>query len=175
MSVRGIGPAAAKALTDLGISTAEDLAAASPDTVAKVRGISPTAATVVIGIAGEVTGIGGTAAKTGKATDKKAAKAGKKANKKSKAAKKKAAKAKKKAAKAEKKAAEAARIAAEADMSIALNRAIEVLGDRKWAIEWLEKMSGTFGKSPKQALSDEGGLARVLSHLRGVDLALNRY
>jgi len=55
-----------------------------------------------------------------------------------------------------------------------LNRAIEVLGDEERAVEWMGKMSGTFGKSPKETLSDEDGFARVLSHLRGVELALSR-
>ena len=55
----------------------------------------------------------------------------------------------------------------------ALDRATDVLGDEERAVDWLEKMSGTFGKSPKEILSDQDGLDRVLRHLRSVELALN--
>ncbi len=51
---------------------------------------------------------------------------------------------------------------------IALDRATEVLGDKKRAVEWLDKMSDTLGKSPRELLSDRAGLDRVLSHIRSV-------
>jgi len=57
----------------------------------------------------------------------------------------------------------------------ALERATEVLGDEEKAIEWLEKMSGTFSKSPKEILADQDGLDRVLRHLHSVELALKYY
>ena len=55
---------------------------------------------------------------------------------------------------------------------IDLDRATEVLGDKKRAVEWLDKMSGTLGKSPRELLSDRAGLDRVLRHIRSVELAL---
>ncbi|MBC8268615.1 MAG: DUF2384 domain-containing protein [Rhodospirillaceae bacterium] len=55
----------------------------------------------------------------------------------------------------------------------ALNRAIEVLGDKERAVDWLEKMSDAFGKSPREILSDQDGLDRVLRHLHSIELALN--
>jgi uncharacterized protein (DUF2384 family) len=55
----------------------------------------------------------------------------------------------------------------------ALDRAIDVLGDKDRALDWLEKMSDHFDKSPKVILSDRDGLDRVLRHLRSVELALN--
>jgi uncharacterized protein (DUF2384 family) len=55
----------------------------------------------------------------------------------------------------------------------ALDRAIDVLGDKDRAVDWLEKMSDDFDKSPKEILSDQDGLNRVLRHLRSVELALN--
>jgi uncharacterized protein (DUF2384 family) len=55
----------------------------------------------------------------------------------------------------------------------ALNRAIDVLGDENRAKDWLEKMSSTLGSSPKELLSDQDGLNRVLRHLRSIELALD--
>ena len=55
----------------------------------------------------------------------------------------------------------------------ALERATEVLGDKERAVEWLEKMSGAFDKSPKEILSDQDGLDRVLRHLHSIELALD--
>ncbi len=56
---------------------------------------------------------------------------------------------------------------------IALDRATEVLGTRERAEDWLEKMSGTLGNSPKDLLSDDQGLNRVLRHIHSVELALD--
>lgn len=56
---------------------------------------------------------------------------------------------------------------------IALARATEVLGDRERAVDWLDKMSGTLGNSPKELLSDTDGLNQVLRHIRSVELALD--
>ncbi len=56
---------------------------------------------------------------------------------------------------------------------IALDRATDVLGDKERAVDWLEKMSDAFGKSPKEILSDQDGLDRVLRHLHSIELALN--
>jgi uncharacterized protein (DUF2384 family) len=56
---------------------------------------------------------------------------------------------------------------------IALDRATDVLGDKERAEEWLEKMSGTLGNNPKQLLSDQDGLNRVLRHLKSIELALD--
>jgi uncharacterized protein (DUF2384 family) len=55
----------------------------------------------------------------------------------------------------------------------ALERATEVLGDKERAVEWLEKMSNAFDKSPKEILSDQDGLDRVLRHLHSIELALD--
>lgn len=55
----------------------------------------------------------------------------------------------------------------------ALARAADVFGDEKRAALWLEKMSGTFGKSPREVLADEDGIKRVLRHIRSVELALD--
>ena len=55
----------------------------------------------------------------------------------------------------------------------ALDRATEVLGDNERAVDWLEKMSDAFGKSPKEILSDQDGLDRVFRHLHSIELALN--
>ena len=55
----------------------------------------------------------------------------------------------------------------------ALERATEVLGDKERAVEWLEKMSAAFEKSPKEILSDQDGLDRVLRHLHSIELALD--
>jgi len=55
----------------------------------------------------------------------------------------------------------------------ALDRATDVFGDEERAARWLEKMSGTFEKSPKEVLSDQDGLERVLRHIRSVELALD--
>ncbi len=55
----------------------------------------------------------------------------------------------------------------------ALERATDVFGDEKRAERWLDKMRRTFGKSPKEILSDQDGLDRVLRHLQSVDIALN--
>jgi len=55
----------------------------------------------------------------------------------------------------------------------ALERATEVLGTEEKAEEWLNKMSATLGCSPKALLNDADGLNRVLSHIRGVELALD--
>jgi uncharacterized protein (DUF2384 family) len=54
-----------------------------------------------------------------------------------------------------------------------LDRATDVLGDKERAVDWLEKMSEAFGKSPKEILSDQDGLDRVLRHLHSIELALN--
>ncbi len=56
---------------------------------------------------------------------------------------------------------------------IDLDRATEVLGDKERAVEWLDKMSGTLGKSPRELLSDQAGLDRVLRHIHSVELALD--
>jgi len=56
---------------------------------------------------------------------------------------------------------------------VALDRAVEVLGDNERAIEWLDKMSHTLGSSPKELLADTEGLNKVLRHIRSVELALN--
>ncbi len=56
---------------------------------------------------------------------------------------------------------------------IALDRAIDILGDKERAVDWLEKMSDAFGKSPREILSDQDGLDRVLRHLHSIELALN--
>ena len=55
----------------------------------------------------------------------------------------------------------------------ALDRATDVLGDKERAVDWLEKMSDAFGKSPEEILSDQDGLDRVLRHLHSIELALN--
>ncbi len=55
----------------------------------------------------------------------------------------------------------------------ALDRATDVLGDKERAVDWLEKMSDAFTKSPKEILSDQDGLDRVLRHLHSIELALN--
>ncbi len=44
---------------------------------------------------------------------------------------------------------------------------------KKRAVEWLDKMSSTLGKSPRELLSDRAGLDRVLRHIRSVELALD--
>ncbi|MBL6932887.1 MAG: DUF2384 domain-containing protein [Rhodospirillales bacterium] len=54
---------------------------------------------------------------------------------------------------------------------IALDRATYVLGDKARAKEWLEKMSGTLGSSPKELLSTDEGLQRVMRHIKSVELA----
>ena len=56
---------------------------------------------------------------------------------------------------------------------IALERAIEVLGTKERAEEWLEKVSGTLCGSPKEILQNQEGLNRVLRHIRSVELALD--
>jgi uncharacterized protein (DUF2384 family) len=56
---------------------------------------------------------------------------------------------------------------------IALDRAVEVFGDKDRAERWLEKMSGTLGNSPKGLLADDEGLNRVLRHIKSVELALD--
>lgn len=58
--------------------------------------------------------------------------------------------------------------------SKALVRAIEVLGTRERAEDWLEKMSAELGSAPKDLLSTKEGYQQVLRHLHSVDLALNR-
>ena len=55
----------------------------------------------------------------------------------------------------------------------ALDRATDVLGDKERAVDWLGKMSDAFAKSPKEILSDQDGLDRVLRHLHSIELALN--
>jgi len=57
--------------------------------------------------------------------------------------------------------------------AVALERATEVLGTRDKAEEWLGKMSATLGCSPKDLLNDQDGLNKVLSHIRGVEFALD--
>ena len=54
---------------------------------------------------------------------------------------------------------------------IALDRATYVLGDKARAKECLEKMSGTLGSSPKELLSTDEGLQRVMRHIKSVELA----
>ncbi len=44
---------------------------------------------------------------------------------------------------------------------------------KKRAVEWLDNMSGTLGKSPRELLSDRAGLDRMLRHIRSVELALD--
>ena len=56
---------------------------------------------------------------------------------------------------------------------VALDRAVEVLGDKERAVEWLDKMSKTLGGSPNELLSDTEGLNKVLRHIRSVELALD--
>ncbi len=58
------------------------------------------------------------------------------------------------------------------DHDVALTRATEVFGDETRAAEWLEKMAAGFDMSPAEMLAREGGLDRVLRHLRSVEFAL---
>jgi len=53
-----------------------------------------------------------------------------------------------------------------------LDRAIEVLGTKENAIDWLEKMSATLEATPKDLCSTRDGANRVLRHLHSVELAL---
>lgn len=53
----------------------------------------------------------------------------------------------------------------------ALDRAIEVLGTKERAVEWLEKMSASLGASPRNLLDSKDGLDRVLRHIHSVELA----
>jgi len=54
-----------------------------------------------------------------------------------------------------------------------LDRAIEVLGTKESAVDWLEKMSGTLKLSPKDLCSTREGADQVLRHLFSVELALS--
>lgn len=56
---------------------------------------------------------------------------------------------------------------------VALIRATEVLGTKERAEEWLSKMSGTLGASPKELLETQDGFERVLRHIHSVELALD--
>ena len=59
------------------------------------------------------------------------------------------------------------------NFEIALEREIEVLGNKQKAEEWLGKMSVTLGHTPKDILSESAGLDQVLRHLHSVELALD--
>lgn len=50
------------------------------------------------------------------------------------------------------------------------DRAVEVLGDQKLAVEWLDKYSASLGSRPRElAQSSTDGMNRVLFHLQGIE------
>ena len=53
----------------------------------------------------------------------------------------------------------------------ALDRAMEVLGTKGRAEEWLDKMSESLGVSPRKLLDSKEGFNRVLRHIHSVELA----
>lgn len=53
-----------------------------------------------------------------------------------------------------------------------LDRAIEVLGTKERAVEWLEKMSATLKATPKDLCATRAGANQVLRHLHSVEIAL---
>ena len=55
--------------------------------------------------------------------------------------------------------------------SAVYDRAVEVLGTKAKASDWLETMSRTLGGKPCDLLATEEGRERVLRHLRSVELA----
>ena len=55
----------------------------------------------------------------------------------------------------------------------ALDRAMEVLGTKGRAEEWLDKMSASLGVSPRKLLDSKEGFNRVLRHIHSVELANN--
>jgi uncharacterized protein (DUF2384 family) len=49
-----------------------------------------------------------------------------------------------------------------------LDRAIDVIGNREAAIEWMDKHSATLGARPRQLADSDEGRDRVLLHLNGI-------
>ena len=55
----------------------------------------------------------------------------------------------------------------------ALDLAIDVLGTKERAAEWLEKMSASLGSAPKDLLATQEGFERVRRHIHSVEIALD--
>ncbi len=56
----------------------------------------------------------------------------------------------------------------EENLTLILERAVEVIGNEAAALEWIDKRSATLASTPRElAVSDEGR-DRVLLHLNGI-------
>lgn len=54
------------------------------------------------------------------------------------------------------------------NISLILERAIDVIGNEEAAMEWIDKRSATLGATPRELAATSEGRDRVLLHLNGI-------